>query len=268
MRKTTKRVSIAIIALTALSLLALPHQARSATSDMLTLPTEPYGCQTGQSTHNALMENPLAGHLISVSEQSISASPGQTVSASVTYQAFAQTVPNNYDEIDQLFFVESWTTSWPPQGYTIPLYNGIPGVYPGVTETKTISFTVPSVSGTYYLWLCFEAQYSMQDAVNQRTQSMNGLPGHIKVVVSSSNPTSTEIPYWAWMALATSVVLAITTAAFASATFYFHKKAATPRQSVTPVKSPSKRDSRVCPNCGANLPADSKFCGKCGTSLE
>ncbi len=179
-------------------------KAQDPSSDLLSLPTEPYGWQYSDSSHNALMENPLAGHLISVSGQSISASPGQTVSISVTYQVFAQMPPNNPSEIDQLFFVESWTTSWPPQGYTIPLYNGIHGLSPGVTQTNTISFTVPTVSGTYYLWLCFEAQYSMQDAVNQRTASMNGLPAHIKIVVSAPAAYLTDIvqlttnPYRDW----------------------------------------------------------------------
>jgi hypothetical protein len=69
----------------------------------------------------------------------------------------------------------------------------MPGLSPGVTQTNTISFTAPSVSGTYYLWLCFEAQYSMQDAVNQRTQSMSGLPGHVKIVVTSS---TSPVGYW------------------------------------------------------------------------
>jgi hypothetical protein len=190
MKKVLTTIVIGLLCFSMFSVLA---PKVTASSDLLSLPAAPYGWQYADSSHNSLMTNPLAGPLISVSQQSITASPSQTVSVSVTYQVFAQSPPNNPNEIDQLFFVESWTISWPPQGYTIPLYNGIPGLNPGVTQTSTITFTVPSVSGTYYLWLCFEAQYSMQDAVNQRTQPMTGLPGHLKVVVT---PTAGPVGYW------------------------------------------------------------------------
>jgi hypothetical protein len=165
-----------------------------SSSSLLTIPAAPYGWQYTDSSHNSLMTNPYGGYLTSVSKQTVSATPGQAVSIDLTYNVYVQSSPNNPSEIDQLFLVESWTPSWPPTGYTIPVYNGMPGRSPGVTQTTTISFTTPVASGTYYLWLCYEAQYNMADAVNQRTRSMSGLPAHIKIIVASSTTTPTPTP--------------------------------------------------------------------------
>jgi len=177
MKKPFSLVLICIIVLPAFSMFGW-QMVKATSSDLLSLPSEPYG-----QPPYALWENPVRAHLLSVSDQTISASAGQTVSLSITYQLWA---PVNPSEIDQLFFIESWTPNWPPNGYTITIYEGVPGTYPGVTETKTISFTAPSQSGTYYLWFCFDAQYSMQNAINIRNVSMNGLPAHVKILVAQT----------------------------------------------------------------------------------
>jgi len=75
--------------------------------------------------------------------------------------------------IMQAFFIYSWTPSWPPPGgYYYPLYDGIPGYYPGVKRSFSFNLTVPSEPGVYYLYFCKGAEYNMQDAVNQYTQPL------------------------------------------------------------------------------------------------
>lgn len=154
----------------------------ASSGDLLQLPA------AGYSYLNSVQEGEGLSHgrLNSVS-QVVTVDPGQRVSLEINYQIFA---PSNPSEINQLFFVESWTPTWPPNGYTIPVYNGIPGTNPGVTDTEVVSLDAPRTSGTYYLWLCFDGQYSMEDAVNHHTGSMAGLPAHAKIVVSGSTSTN------------------------------------------------------------------------------
>jgi hypothetical protein len=169
--------SVAMVCLLCLSMFTVFAPKASVSSDLLSLPAAPYT----QPPYQLANSTQSLSQLVSVSSQSVNAASGQTVSLTLTYEIAAVFNPS---EIDQLFFVESWTPAWPPNGYTLSVYNGIPGTSPGVTGTETVSFTAPSQSGTYYLWFCFDAQYSMADAINARTSSMVGLPGHIKVVVS------------------------------------------------------------------------------------
>jgi hypothetical protein len=150
----------------------------ASSGDLLQLPVAGYSYLNSVQEGEGLSH----GHLNSVS-QVVTVNPGQRVSLEINYQIFA---PSNAGEIDQLFFVESWTPAWPPIGYTVPVYNGVPGTNPGVTDTETISLDAPSTSGTYYLWLCFDSQYSMEAAVNHRASSMVGLPAHVKIIVLGS----------------------------------------------------------------------------------
>lgn len=117
------------------------------------------------------------------SGQVVYAEPDQTLSASCTFQRYSGA--GNPSEISQAFFIMSWTPSWPaPEGYYIPIYHGMPGVYPGVTRTTSFSFTGPSTPGTYYLYWCHEAHYSMRQAVNSYDQPLD-LPAHAKIIVGS-----------------------------------------------------------------------------------
>lgn len=71
--------------------------------------------------------------------------------------------------------------------------------------------------------------------------------------------------WWFWAIIA----LGITTSAFAFTTVRYRKKAHIPKEpKVITAKPVSKKEYKVCPNCGARLPVDSAFCGKCGTSLK
>jgi len=75
-------------------------------------------------------------------------------------------------------------------------------------------------------------------------------------------------PLWMQWYFWTNVTLGITTAVFAFTTFHYRQKAFTPKESKRVLRKPLSGEGKICPNCGANLPSDSKFCGKCGTSLE
>jgi len=109
--------------------------------------------------------------------------PGETVSCSYTYQIYSGA--GNPSEINQGFFIMSWTPSWPaPSGYYIPVWNGVSGVYPGVTNTESFSFTAPSTSGTYYLYWCGGSEYNMEDAVSRYSEPLT-LPAHAKIIVTA-----------------------------------------------------------------------------------
>lgn len=97
--------------------------------------------------------------------QTVYADPGETLSATCEYQIWSGV--GNPSEINQGFFIMSWTPSWPPSSeYYRAVWNGISGVYPGVTNTASFSFQAPTTPGTYYLYWCGEAHYSIPQAVN------------------------------------------------------------------------------------------------------
>lgn len=106
------------------------------------------------------------------------AEPGNQQSVFV-YKGATITITGEFQNMDfpgtisQVFFIYSWTPSWPPpQGYYHELYNGAPGPYPGVRRSFSFSLTVPNKGGVYYLYLASGAHYSMEDAVNQYAQSL------------------------------------------------------------------------------------------------
>ena len=118
-------------------------------------------------------------------QQVVYASPGETISVTAQYQVWTPPEVGSPGVIWQLFFIYSWTPDWPPPpGHYAPLYDGIPGRYPGVTETKTFQVTVPSTPGTYYLWFCMSQHYSMEQAIAEFTTPLT-LPAHAKIVVQS-----------------------------------------------------------------------------------
>lgn len=92
---------------------------------------------------------------------------------------------------------------------------------------------------------------------------INGIRDIYKIPVETPISATLWTQWYFW----TNIVLATTTGVFAFTTVYYRKKAFTPKETKAPSK-PVSKEYIVCPNCGASLPADSKFCGKCGTSLE
>jgi len=167
-RRTTRMF---LVFMTCLALLNLGG-ATSSNSELYSLPA-----------YAKTPENKLSNtHILkSVSPgQEISASPGQEVFMDLQYQLWA---PDNPNEIDQLFFIASWTPSWPPpSGYYVPIYNGIPGLYPGVTRITEVRLRAPSAAGVFYLWFCMCAHYSMGQAVNEYKRPLT-MPAHIRLVV-------------------------------------------------------------------------------------
>lgn len=87
---------------------------------------------------------------------------------------------------------------------------------------------------------------------------------------NDSNGEISELstPFWLQWYFWTNIALGITTCAFASTTVYYRKKTL-PQKGVkdVPTRTVSHNEIKVCLKCGANLPADSKFCGKCGALL-
>jgi len=148
--------------------------------------TDLYSLPSGAKMYNGELDTETI--LLSISQSVVTASPSETVTLTTTYQVWSSGGPGI---IKQAFFIVSWTPSWPPPtGYYIPLYNGQPGYYPGVTETKNFSITAPSTAGTYYLWFGSGAHYSMQDAVNQYVNPLT-LPAHAKIILGS--PPSADL---------------------------------------------------------------------------
>jgi len=112
--------------------------------------------------------------------QTVTVSPGQAVSVSCTYQLWA---PSNPTELDQLFFIYSWTPSWPPSSdYYHGVYHGMPGLYPGASGSDSFTLNAPSSYGTYYLYWCSGSHYSIPDAVNEYDQELT-TSAHAKIMV-------------------------------------------------------------------------------------
>lgn len=76
--------------------------------------------------------------------------------------------------------------------------------------------------------------------------------------------TSIWMQWWFWTIIALGAIVVI----LAFTTVHYHKKPSVPKEANVVQSKTTQRVNRVCPKCGASLPADSKFCGKCGTSLE
>lgn len=71
--------------------------------------------------------------------------------------------------------------------------------------------------------------------------------------------------WWFW----TIIILGITTSVLALTTIHYLKKARTLKEPKVILRKPvPKKEYKLCPNCGARLPVDSKFCGKCGSPLK
>jgi ribosomal protein L40E len=77
-----------------------------------------------------------------------------------------------------------------------------------------------------------------------------------------------EIPLWMQWWFWTITALGAIVAVLAFTTVHYRKKPSVSKETSVMQSKTTQKANRVCPKCGANLPADSKFCGKCGTSLE
>lgn len=95
-----------------------------------------------------------------------------TISATGTFQIYSPDPSMNYG---QVFFIYSWTPSWPPPiGYYYALYDGLPGHYPGVVQSFDFDLTIPSAQygRVLYLYFCGTFQNNIEDAVSLYTEPL------------------------------------------------------------------------------------------------
>lgn len=78
----------------------------------------------------------------------------------------------------------------------------------------------------------------------------------------------TQSPFWMQWWFWTIIALGAIVVVLAFATVHYRKKPRVSKETNVTQSKTAQKANKVCPKCGANLPADSKFCGKCGTSLE
>lgn len=91
--------------------------------------------------------------------------------------------------------------------------------------------------------------------------------GEVRYTTYEEPDSQGTVPIWQEWWFWTIIALSIITILSVFTALRYRKNALTSKEKVAPSK-PASKEYIVCPNCGAGLPADSKFCGKCGTSLE
>jgi ribosomal protein L40E len=135
-------------------------------------------------------------------------------------------------------------------------------------------FRLEKRGNTFYLYQDNELKNTFAEPDNVQA-SLTGVAaishwsGTLKYDYISLEDLRSETPFWLQWWFWTNFALATTTGVFAFTTFYYRKRAfASEESKATSTKPLSKKDSKVCPNCGATLPLDSVFCGKCGTRQE
>jgi hypothetical protein len=125
--------------------------------------------------------------LNSVSNQSVYAYPGEIVNLKTFISIFN---PANPLEKQQSFLIYSWTPYWPPPaGYYYTLYDGIPGLSPGISQAVDVPIVAPIVPGTYYVWFCSSAGYNAQTAINAFSNVLPPL-AHVAITVTPRNAVS------------------------------------------------------------------------------
>ncbi len=113
------------------------------------------------------------------------------------------------------------------------------------------------------IWLPFDWSPNGENIAFSSTSSGNEDIWRAQITIAAG-----EVPLWGQWWFWTIVGLGAITIVFALNTFRHIRKPSTPKPAIVPQNKIPSKTNKVCPNCGANLPADSKFCGKCGTSLE
>jgi hypothetical protein len=187
MKKISTVIMIGLLCLSTYSILAPRLRAES---EVLQLPAGAYYANHGQ-TYATILQN------INVANQGqiATVAPGQTITIAYTLQIFCNMGPPPLPgEIRQAFFGYSWASSWPPWDAYTEVYDGIPGLYPGVTKSDSFTLQVPTSPGSYNVWFLGESQYSMQDAIAAHTSPPTALPHAIIVVTTTNRPS--PVGYW------------------------------------------------------------------------
>jgi len=97
-------------------------------------------------------------------QQTVTVSPRDEIEGTIEFQRWSGS--GNPGEVSQAFLLYSWSHLPPLAGEYTPLYNGMPGAYPGVTRVSDFSITAPNSPGIYYVWAYHGAYYSMESAIN------------------------------------------------------------------------------------------------------
>jgi len=154
--------------------------------------------QADPTLKNSLDES---GRLIEVdingSGQTAYVAPGETISATYTCQIYS--AAGDPSEVNHGFFILSWTPSWPPPtDYYIPIWEGTPGVYPGVIETGSFNFSAPTTPGTYYLYWCGGAKDTWAGAVARYREPLD-IPAHARIIVEALHPRASIFIEHTWV---------------------------------------------------------------------
>ncbi|MEM2117907.1 MAG: LamG-like jellyroll fold domain-containing protein [Candidatus Bathyarchaeia archaeon] len=180
--------------------------------------------------------------------------------------------------------------------------NPIPWEHPSTADLPLNTWThlAMTYDGAYvrfYMNGNLDAQYSLQEPI-QTTSNwlafgcipcgpyggagtyayLNGTMDEIKIynralssdeiyaeyVGAEQDQTPFWMQWWFWMAIALGAI--VITLVFTRV--YRRKKPSVKTENAVIQNKTTAKTNKICPKCGANLPANSKFCGKCGTSLE
>jgi len=91
----------------------------------------------------------------------------------------------------------------------------------------------------------------------------------ISWLLTPSTSTQDSIaPLWTQWYFWTNIILGIASCTFALTTIYYRRKASTSKEYRVRSNEFKSKEYKVCPNCGARLPKNAAFCGKCGKRLE
>jgi hypothetical protein len=103
-------------------------------------------------------------------QQSIAVRAGSIIKVTGTFTIYGSSAGDMF----QAFFIFSWTPTWPPQnGFYQVLYNGTPGLYPGITQSFSFNVTLPAQFGVYYLYYCGAELYNIQQAIATYTAPLS-----------------------------------------------------------------------------------------------
>jgi ribosomal protein L40E len=140
----------------------------------------------------------------------------------------------------------------------------------GVLEnTTSLSGNLSGLSGPLSIGsYCYGTMWFFSGAIEE-VKIYNYARTSSEILNDYNSAIQSQVPllnqWWFWMIVGLGAVAVV----FACTTVYYARKPSTASKQASVAQSKSlSRTNKVCPKCGANLPADSKFCGKCGTSLE
>jgi hypothetical protein len=121
----------------------------------------------------------------------VTVSPGATVQTTLKGQVWSTQNPT---EIDQLIQYYSWNPLPPSTSTSSCLYNGVPGLYPGVSGTVSSSFIAPTSPGTYFVYISKTPAYTCAQGMSFITSyGYNGFLVGTITVSGSTRTTSTTI---------------------------------------------------------------------------